>query len=164
MKRTILSFKFIVLAISFFVFLIVLYTIFCKAILKEPLPTIGKYGLSIVGSDSMCPSVKRGDVLLIKSVDIYQQGDIIVYKHNNSLISHRIIEIDKNYIILKGDSNSFQDYNVDLSSVKGKVIYIFPKIGFLIMSFKSPSGVILFTIISFVLIEVLHYIEKNPKK
>ena len=82
--------------------------------------------LLIVRSNSMYPTLKKGDVILIKKYNNYKQGDIVTYaEDSNYLITHRIIEKNNNSFKTKGDNNNSEDdKTIQLENIKGKVILI----------------------------------------
>lgn len=97
-----------------------------------------RYQLAAIASGSMEKVIYRGDAVLIdKGIEISELsiGDIIAYKHNNSLITHRIIGMDKKnnkYVFAtKGDNNKNED-DIDIyeEDIVGKVIYNVKYIGF----------------------------------
>jgi len=85
-------------------------------------------------------------VIINKAVDRNNLniGDIIQYKRDNILISHRIIEviyddIGKGYIT-KGDNNSGRDTDiVRVEMIKGKIIKVIPKIGWPTLLIKKDK-------------------------
>ena len=98
---------------------------------------IFKYQLIAIASNSMMPVFSRGDALLIEkcSVDNIEVGDILVFKNNNSIVTHRVIkkEVVNNNIKLttKGDNNKAKDDLISTSSnVIGKAHFIVKSIGF----------------------------------
>ena len=65
------------------------YAIRNRNVICENLPI----RLLIVRSNSMYPTLKKGDVILIKKYNNYKQGDIVTYaEDSNYLITHRIIK------------------------------------------------------------------------
>jgi len=78
----------------------------------------------IVSSGSMEPELSVGDVIIIKSCANYEVGDIITYNVNDEyFVTHRIIEIEGNNFVTKGDNNNVEDSQVVLKeNVEGKVI------------------------------------------
>lgn len=48
-------------------------------------------------------------------------GDIISFKSDDISIVHRIIEVNDNYLITKGDNNKFADERISKNSVEGIV-------------------------------------------
>ncbi|HZJ76873.1 MAG TPA: signal peptidase I [Oscillospiraceae bacterium] len=96
---------------------------------------------SVIATGSMEPMINPGDVILVRKVlntgDIkdLEIGDVIQFKQDNILISHRIMNIvpDKEkwlYFETKGDNNSAPDTDpVDPRDIKGIVVYTVPKAG-----------------------------------
>lgn len=95
---------------------------------------------SVIATGSMEPDIQPGDMLLIDKITNEQElrqlakGDIIQFKYENVLISHRIVEVvyDDNTLRFrtKGDNNSSADrYLVKPEDIKGKIAYILPKVG-----------------------------------
>ena len=74
---------------------------------------------------SMYPNIDINDLLIVKKEDNYYVNDIITYINDENIITtHRIIEIDNNTYITKGDSNNFIDgYHVKNNDIYGKVVY-----------------------------------------
>ncbi|MBQ8806346.1 MAG: signal peptidase I [Bacteroidaceae bacterium] len=81
----------------------------------------------VVMSDSMEPAIYTGNVLLVKEMDDYQIGDIIVYVRDDGMsIVHRIVSVDFGGYKTKGDNNAEEDeWTVRTDQVVGKVIQIF---------------------------------------
>lgn len=79
-----------------------------------------------IASNSMKPTISRGDALIYRSdVDI-KTDDIIVFKRGNEIIAHRVTEVVEQrsgtYYRTKGDNASNADlYLVDPESVLGRV-------------------------------------------
>lgn len=104
---------------------------------------------SVIATGSMEPLIKPGDVTLVnKNIDRanLRVGDIIQYKKDNILISHRIIEeVDedgqKSYRT-KGDNNTIADDEpVKPEQIKGTIIKVIPKIGWPTLLLKSRNDV-----------------------
>ena len=98
---------------------------------------IFKFQLVAIASNSMNPVFYRGDVLLIEKCDIdtIDVGDILVFKNNNSVVTHRVIkrEVVNNSIKLttKGDNNKAKDDIISTSSnVIGKAHFAIKYIGY----------------------------------
>lgn len=80
---------------------------------------------------SMCPSIKEGDLLLVEKVasNNLKRGDIILFEDNcNKALIHRIIRLKKeNYtklFVTKGDAAKFCDLPIDETQVLGRVAKI----------------------------------------
>ena len=92
-----------------------------SVILKTPYP------IAAISSSSMWPSLKAGDLILIKGIrkENLEIGDIVVYKNTNQNIGftvHRIVEIKDDTFVTRGDANSVNDKPVDYNNLIGKVV------------------------------------------
>jgi len=109
----------------------------------------------IIVGKSMEPTIKFGDIILVKKVapESLTVGDVIVV-NGTKLYAHRIIEILKNedgYIFkTKGDANEYPDYTKAYQgNILGKVEYIIPT-SFL----RTEIGCISFLIAPFIILAV----------
>ncbi|MBQ4634703.1 MAG: signal peptidase I [Bacilli bacterium] len=128
-------------------------------ILGDAMPMPSGFGAAVILSGSMEPALSIDDLIIVKKCDDYDIGDIIVYQRNYELIVHRIVEIDENNVITKGDANNIYDKAIDISSIKGRVILTIPVAGKLIEFIKSPIGIIITISLS-----VFLYIYSNKKE
>ena len=99
-----------------------------------------KYQLIAIGSNSMKDVYERGDAVLVEkynknNINNINIGDILVYEHNNLIITHRVV--DKYYVNghvnfrTKGDNNEAIDSNtIKEEDVKGIVINRIKYIGY----------------------------------
>lgn len=83
----------------------------------------------IIKSNSMYPTMAKGDFIIIVKDKNYTINDIITYANSNGdLITHRVIENIENEFITKGDNNNVQDEKkVKNEDIKGKTIIIINK-------------------------------------
>lgn len=113
-----------------------------------------------VTSGSMTPAIKQGDLLVVQGVNAssLKVGDIIVYCSTDPALKdckivHRIIQITLENgqpvgFITKGDNNFIADnvfgfepsYGIPPSRVLGKVVFVVPLLGFLVIFLKQPIG------------------------
>ena len=114
----------------------------------------------VILSGSMEPELNIGDVIISKKVEESElhEGDIISFRANNSIVTHRIIGINesegkKNYTT-KGDNNNTEDLEkVTFDKIEGRFVCKIPKIGNI--TFFLRNKVVL--IIAFLLILLLIY-------
>ena len=93
--------------------------------------------LIAIASNSMAPNYYRGDAVIyekIKPEDL-KKGDILVFKHNDIIITHRIVDIKVKrgvrHFTTKGDANENSDvYTSTDDNVVGKVDFAIKYIGF----------------------------------
>lgn len=100
-----------------------------------------KVGVAVVVSNSMEPILSANDLIVTKKQDSYSVGDIVVYKSNNELIIHRIVRIEEEKIVTKGDANDYEDKPINLNKVCGKLNFSIPNVGGIIIFFKSKYGI-----------------------
>lgn len=134
---------------------------YSKIILKDSLIKVFGKAFVIVTTGSMEPEIKSGELIIISEENRYYKGDIVTYEDDeNFLVTHRIVNIDENKFIAKGDSNNINDEENLNSSIKGKVIYHSKMLGNFVLYFLKPIVVIY--IIIFVGINIYFcIIEKN---
>ena len=136
-----------------------------------------KIKIFIATSNSMQPTFKTGDVLLVKSQEHYFIGDNISFKVNQStIVTHKIKQIIKHdslndqenhslvkqttFFLTQGDANKSEDSQlVNQEEVIGKVFMIVPKIGYLIIFLQSKIFSILLLCTS-----VIHLVLLVSKK
>lgn len=75
-----------------------------------------------VKTGSMENNIHTGDYILILKNTSYGVGDVVTFEYNNQLITHRIVEIQDDKVITKGDANNAEDDAIPKSSIVGKVI------------------------------------------
>ena len=95
----------------------------------------------------MVPYLKINDVIIIKNNDDYKINDIITYQNDNEYVTHRIISINDNEIITKGDANNTQDEPITKDQIVGKLIYKIHTLGFISYSLSKPMTWILLFVI-----------------
>jgi signal peptidase len=107
---------------------------------------------SVIATGSMEPKIRPGDMVLIEKitnmedVNRLEAGDIIQFKREGVLISHRIIEIVEEKKVknfrTKGDNNSGPDMGmVKPEDLKGKIKYVVPKVGWPTLLIKQKKNV-----------------------
>ena len=91
------------------------------------------YSLYIVRSGSMAPVINLGDMVIGSQVSIAEikPGVIVTYELGINLITHRVLSVDGNTLITKGDANEDPDPNpVLLSQVKSLYLFRIPYVGY----------------------------------
>ena len=76
-----------------------------------------------VQTGSMEQGIHVGDYILIVRKNDYNENDIVTYKKDGYHITHRIIKIDGDKVITKGDANNIEDEEISKSDIVGKLIY-----------------------------------------
>lgn len=149
-------FKYIMLNILIILFIINLILSF-----EENTHILGMYMFNIV-SGSMEPNLEINDVVLVQKCDILElkKGDIITFRQDERIISHRILKVTKEKGIIKfqtkGDNNEIPDPDlVEQEQIYGKVLFRIKKIGKFISYIQNARGfinIVIFAIIVYILV------------
>ena len=127
------------------------------------------YRAYIITTDSMKPNISQGDIIIIKETEEEKLkiDDIITFRKNNKLITHRIIEIEtdeagnKQYVT-KGDNNNIEDLEkVSYQEIEGKKIVKIPVLGKVVMLLQDEVYIILIAII---LLLIYLHMQKTEEK
>jgi signal peptidase len=84
-----------------------------------------KYYVFAVGSESMSPSINKGDAIIVEKlseneINKLKINDILVYTRGDKIIVHRIVKIERGLFNTKGDYNNSPDnYMVKKSDIIG---------------------------------------------
>lgn len=95
-------------------------------------------GTALVLSGSMEPALSVDDMIIVKSQEDYQTGDVVVYQSGSTLVVHRIIAMEDGMVTTQGDANNAPDAPVELASVKGKVVGQIKNVGSFVRLLKAP--------------------------
>ena len=134
---------------------------------------ISIYAFNII-SESMNPTLNVGDLVIVKkynSIDEYKVKDIITFNYENKNITHRIVDIQQEdnikIFITKGDRNeSNDDFYISYENIYGKVIFVFPKLGYIFekIHHKNILTLIISLILSLFLILKIKLEKKYQRK
>ena len=103
---------------------IVIYSFISTQILKKDYTNIFGYTYYSVATGSMKPVISPNDLIFVKITKNVSKGDIITFKDNGSIVTHRLIDINNNKYITKGDANNTSDTGISKSDIIGKVVYV----------------------------------------
>ena len=145
---------------------ILLFTLYSKFILKEELIKLYNTAILVVLTGSMEPTIKSGELIIIKEQTDYNIDDIVTYKEDrNFFVTHRIVNKYEDKYETKGDNNNLIDESINKDQIEGKVIYHSKVCGFFILYLLKP--ITLIVIIIFIVKEFFGHIyvkgEKNEK-
>lgn len=140
------------------IIILLLYGIIQKNITGEKYTNLFGYTLLEVITGSMSGTIEIGDGVIVELTSDIKEEDIIVYKKEENLITHRLIEMEEDRLITKGDANNVQDDPISKDVVIGKVIFVIPNIHF----WKKAIFVILIVLICiFVIIQQIRSSKRN---
>ena len=116
----------------------------------------------------MEPTLNIGDVVIVKNDEI-KINDVISFRENMSVVTHRVVDIQKldgeiKYQT-KGDNNNSPDTSfVSKKNVEGKVVYKIEKIGKILLILQKKEVIILAIIAYYVyLIKRSKGVRKDEK-
>lgn len=138
-----------------------LYTWNAKRVVGNALPMPLGYGVAVVLSGSMEPTLYIDDLVVIKATKDFNVGDVIIYQTGSSLVIHRVKSIDGETVITKGDANNTEDEPIEMSVVKGKLVHTIRGAGTVTRIIRSPFVIILIILLAIVLLEMGYSKEKK---
>lgn len=130
-------------------------------------------GFKLVGvaSSSMEPGISKDDALIVRQeYGRYLPGQIITFKTKNSpgdLVTHRVVRVDKNYLVTKGDANSIADRPISRDQIVGAPIARLKQFGLVLNIFRRPIGLFLLVYLPsliVILLEVHRLVENASNK
>ena len=130
------------------------YTWNARRVMHNELPMPFGIGASVVLTGSMEPTLKVNDLVIVKTADSYEVGDIVVFQNGDELIIHRIVELDieNERVTTKGDANDIDDSStigrIPLTAIKGKYSFRIPFVGLIIKGLKTVPGIIIILALS----------------
>src|SRR5215212_10863351 len=108
----------------------------------------GRASYVMVNGNSMEPGFHRGDLVIIQAASIYNVGEVVIYRNAelNAFVIHRIIGIEQDHYIFKGDNNSWIDtYRPTSDELIGKLWIHIPKLGKALEWLRLPINMSLTT-------------------
>lgn len=150
-----------ILAVLALIIGINLYSFNATTLAGNALPMPFGIGSAVVLSGSMEPTLSVNDLVIIQAAEDYAVGDIIVYQSGNSLVIHRIVAIDGENIIARGDANNVDDAPIPAIYIKGRLVCAIPFVGLLLRAIKSLPGTIVLIVAAVVLLEMSWRKEKG---
>ena len=123
------------------------------------------FGLAEVVSDSMDPTIKKGDVIMVVPQDEYKVGDIVAFHDSIGILTHRIYsENEDGTFATKGDNNRSTDIDtLKQEYIIGKVVKTFEGIGPVVRVIKSPVVSVLLLIVAALLFVLSAKKEKETE-
>lgn len=111
------------------------------------------YRSLLVQSGSMEPTIMTGDIVVIRQAADYVVRDVVTFQDDDGrIVTHRVKnKIDKGStpsFTTKGDANSSEDPDpINLGQIHGKVVFVIPKLGYMVAFAKSLPGLIILILI-----------------
>ncbi|BFQ95327.1 signal peptidase I [Enterococcus cecorum] len=100
----------------------------------------GYKGYTVI-SGSMKPTLEVGDYIVIKEIPFekVQKGDIISFYQEHTLVTHRVIERNRDYLQTRGDQNNVNDLiAVTKANYLGKYQFRIKQLGRFLLWMQDP--------------------------
>ena len=135
---------------------------FCQVNIQKK-QYINIFGYSVLSAEtgSMSPTIEKGDIVIIKIGDEIKENDIITYKKENVLVTHRIVNINGDTIIAKGDFNNTDDEPIKKDEVIGRTVFIVNNVEIWKKVFSDVHVIIPISITVILFILLVSYKEKT---
>jgi signal peptidase len=128
------------------------------------------YNMYIVRSGSMQPVINTGDAVVIGPTDGpfgngLQEGSIVTYRQGSELITHRVLSIEGDTLVTKGDAVEDPDpWTVTRQSVGGIYLFRVPYIGYASNFIRTPVGRYVAILVPGVILVALLFREARKRK
>lgn len=101
-------------------------------------------------SGSMEPEIETGGMVFTDTKNrLPETGDVITYKVNDVMVTHRVLRMEQGAYITKGDANQWEDVNPVLpSQIVGTVCFSIPLLGFIVTFLRNRNVILLFLAVS----------------
>ena len=96
---------------------------------------------AIVEGSSMAPLLADGDLAVVRSREDVGVGDVVLYKEPDLGVGvlHRVVELDGDHLVLKGDANDFlDDRRPTAADVEGSLWFSIPYAGSALAWIRTP--------------------------
>ena len=153
--------RIVIILVLSLIFGLTVYSVNAKTVRKDQMPMPFNVAYAVVLTGSMEPELSVDDLLIVKKTNDYQINDIVVFQEYNTLVVHRIIRIEGDKIITKGDANDSEDAPITKDFIKGEVVKVYEGAGVYLNMIRSPLGIL---VISLVAISLLVLSYKKEKK
>ncbi len=121
----------------------------------------------VVKTGSMEPAIPIKSICFVNEnipFETIQVGEVIAFRMGETLVTHRVTEMNDGAYITKGDANKTEDLAaVTSENYIGKTIFVIPKIGFLLIYLHSPKGKIV-AVTLIILLFILSFFPKDENR
>lgn len=134
-----------------------------QSLVGNTMPMPFGHGCAVILSGSMEPTLRVNDLVVIRQEDTYEAGDIVVFQSGTDRIIHRILSIEGETVLTRGDANPVADSPIHISQVKGKLVLRLPGVGAAARVLKTPGGIIAVLALAVILLEWSYRRERQQK-
>lgn len=147
-----------------FLLIVVAYCFVQTKILHKDYANFFGYTYMNVISGSMADTINIDDYVFIKlGNNDLKEEDIITFKVDDAIITHRIVSIADDKILTKGDANNDNDNLIIREDVIGKVVYVGKEFAIYIKVLKTPI-VFITAFLSLILFDIALFDDESKKE
>lgn len=118
------------------------------------------YTVFDVVSGSMSGTIEINDYVIVKNTQDIELNDIITFRQEDSIVTHRVVQIMGNRLITRGDANNSDDVSIPLDAVIGRVDFIIPKAGIWKDVIMEPK-ILLMIFVTLILFTIFFSVEEK---
>ena len=144
MKKIKAIFKYIFYTFLIFLVGLCCYVFVCLDILHKDYVNIFGYTYFVVVSGSMSGEIEVNDIVLVDITKEVNVDDIIAYKSEKSIVTHRLIQKTGDKFVTKGDANDTYDKAITKNDIIGKIVFV-----------VSPKFLLEFVVLVFIILIVI---------
>jgi len=125
---------------------IVVMVVICIVVGAIFLQLLPNYDVYVGRGDSMKPVLNEGDLLIHRTQfeslnEEIRPGTIVTYEFGKLVVTHRVVSVNSDIILTKGDANEDIDpWLVPLDNVKGVYSFRIPCVGYLVGFVQTKLG------------------------
>lgn len=127
------------------VILFSLYSLIMTKVLKKDYVNLFGYTYFVVASGSMSGTIEVNDIIVIDIGADYKENDVVTFIDDGSFITHRVVSIEGDRVITKGDVNKVNDDPINKNDIIGKVSLIIS-----IATLLKITGVVLLLVLIYI--------------
>ena len=151
------------------ILLINVYIMIARKVTGQENPRVFGIASAVVLTDSMNgdleDSFSGNDMIFTVKKKEYNVGDIIMFNTQGTTVTHRIIGIEAEGYVTKGDANNAEDTDrVKYENVVGKVFLVIPKVGVVLRVMTTPLGMMLLAIVCFGAIGLPYFLGSEEEE
>ena len=118
-----------------------------------PTSLYGDSDYILLFGDSMLQKIEPGSLLIVKSQDSYDNGEIVAFVNSGGInVVHRVIEVTEDGYVTQGDNNSFKDAPIVYEDIKGKSALVVPYLAYMGLFMQTPIGLAMMAIMIIVML------------
>jgi signal peptidase len=131
-----------------------------------------EYDMFLVKSGSMVPAINTGDMIITGPINgTVRPGTVVTYARGEALVTHRVISVNGDTLVTKGDAVEDPDPGpVTMSQVRGIYLFKIPSLGYLANFIHSKLGWFIIVIVPAILLlglifwEIVKEVLKKPQR